>query len=55
LRLTLIERPATSGSSSSELKGSEVISLGGVRQVLVILGILGAGLLLAFLIRMLAF
>jgi hypothetical protein len=54
LRLTLIEKPAPSVSTSGEPKGGEAISLGGYRQVLVILGILAAGLLLAFLIRMLA-
>ncbi len=54
LRLTLIEKPAASGTTPGEIKGSEAISLGGYRQVLVILGILAAGLLLAFLIRMLA-
>ena len=55
LRLTLIGRSSTSGSASSEPRDGEAISLGGLRHVLIIMGILAAGLLLAFLIRMFIF
>jgi len=55
LKLTLIERPARSWTPSGEPKDREAISLGGFRQVLIILGILAAGMLLAFLIHISTF
>jgi hypothetical protein len=55
LRLTPIERSSPPLASSGDPEDREAISLGGVRQVLIIPGILAVGLLLAFLIHILAF
>ena len=50
--LTPIDGSADSWSPPGEPKDREAISLGGFRQVLIIVGILAAGLLLAFVIHM---
>jgi hypothetical protein len=52
LNAVLVERESPPEVHSGGAKDREAISLGGFRQVLVILGILAAGLLLAYMIRM---